>query len=119
MSPKAAIKIAATAPAPTIDLDPYRIEFGRTFAPLWLTSLYKDGAWQPARLETMENVQLHPAAVVFHYGQAVFEGMKAHKVEEGSIHLFPPIEKARRLNRSAERMAIPPIDEAFFVEGLK
>ena len=111
--------IATTAPPPSIDLDPERIEFGRIFVPLWLTARYADGAWQQPRVERIGSIDLHPAAIVFHYGQAIFEGLKAYKWADGSVHLFRPVENARRFNRSAERMAMPPLDEKVFVEGIR
>jgi branched-chain amino acid aminotransferase len=107
------------APPPSMDLDPERIEFGRIFVPLWLTSRYADGLWQAPRIERIGSIDLHPAAIVFHYGQAIFEGLKAYKWEDGSVHLFRPEQNARRFNRSAERMAMPTLDEKIFVEGIR
>jgi branched-chain amino acid aminotransferase len=107
------------APPPTIDLDPERIEFGRVFVPLWLNSRYANGAWQEPRVERMGSIDLHPAAIVFHYGQAIFEGLKAYKWADGSVHLFRPEENARRFKRSAERMAMPTLDEKVFVDGIR
>ena len=104
-----------TAPPPAIDLDPDRIEFGRAFVPLWLTARYADGSWQEPRIERIGSIDLHPAAIVFHYGQAIFEGLKAYKWADGSVHLFRPEQNAGRFNRSAERMAMPALDEKVFV----
>lgn len=109
----------ATAPPPSIDLDPERIEFGRIFVPLWLTARYSEGSWQEPRVERIGSIDLHPAAIVFHYGQAIFEGLKAYKWADGSVHLFRPQENARRFNSSAERMAMPALDEKLFVEGIR
>lgn len=113
------LDIKTPSPALTINLDPQRIEFGRSFVPIWLSSTYKDGTWGQTSIENLSTIDLHPAAIVFHYGQAIFEGLKAYKWADGSINLFRPIENARRLNRSASRMAMPPIDEATFVEGIR
>jgi len=107
------------APPPAIDLDPEKIEFGRTFVPLWFTARYSGGAWQQPRVERIGSIDLHPAAIVFHYGQAIFEGLKAYKWRDGSIHLFRPEQNARRFNRSAERMAMPQLDEKVFVDGIR
>lgn len=119
MNAQAAFDIKAVSPAPSVDLDPAKLEFGHVFAPLWLASTYEKGAWQRSRIETWANINLHPAAIVFHYGQAIFEGLKAYRWEDGSINLFRPIENARRLNRSVERMAMPTLDELAFVEGIR
>lgn len=119
MSSSPSLDIKAKSPALSVDLDPAKLEFGRTFVPLQLSSTYKDGAWQRASIEGIENITLHPAAIVFHYGQAIFEGLKAYRWDDGSINLFRPIENARRFHRSAKRMAMPPVSEAVFVEGIR
>ncbi len=102
-----------------IDLDPAKLEFGKTFAPDWFVSEYKNGLWQNARVEPSHNISLHPAAIVFHYGQSIFEGMKAYRWANGKVALFRPKDNARRFARSAERMAMPPVDPEFFVEAVK
>jgi branched-chain amino acid aminotransferase len=107
------------ASAAGVDLDPAKLEFGRTFAPDWFVSEYRDGHWENSRVEPLHHISLHPAAMVFHYGQSIFEGMKAYRWANGKVALFRPIENARRFARSAERMAMPPVDPEFFVEALK
>jgi branched-chain amino acid aminotransferase len=107
------------ASAAGIDLDPAKLEFGKTFAPDWFVSEYREGVWQNSRIEPVHNISLHPAAIVFHYGQSIFEGLKAYRWANGKTALFRPKENARRFARSAERMAMPPVDPEFFVEALK
>src|ERR1035438_3872798 len=102
-----------------IDLDPARLEFGKTFAPDWFVSEYHNGAWQNARIEPSHNISLHPAAIVLHYSQSIFEGMKAYRWANGKVALFRPKDNARRFVRSAGRMAMPPVEPGFFVEALK
>lgn len=119
MSFQNAIEINASAPKPTIDLNPNTLDFGRTFAPLWLSRVYENGAWQTARIEKLDSFAIHPAALVLHYGQSIFEGLKAYKWEDGSINLFRPAENARRFNRSAERMVMPAMPEDEFVESIR
>src|ERR1700761_7137990 len=102
-----------------IDLDPAKLEFGKTFAPDWFVSEYKNGSWQNARVEPVHNISLHPAALVFHYAQSIFEGMKAYRWANGKVALFRPIENARRFVRSAERLAMPPAEPEFFLEALR
>jgi branched-chain amino acid aminotransferase len=119
MSTQVTEKIVPAAPPPAVDLNPRKLEFGRIFAPLWLSRVYENGAWQDNRIETIHTIDLHPAAIVFHYGQSIFEGLKAYKWDDGSIKLFRPIENARRFNCSAERMAMPTLDENEFVEGIR
>ena len=107
------------APPPPFDLNPDKIEFGRTFVPLWLSARYSAGKWDAPRTESLGRIDLHPAAIVFHYAQAIFEGLKAYKWADGSVHLFRPEQNARRLNNSAARMAMPALDESVFVEGIR
>lgn len=114
------IQIAAPEPVKvTIDLDPAKLEFGRTFSPHWFAAEYRNGAWGNARVEPSHNISLHPAAIVLHYGQSIFEGLKAYRRANGKIALFRPGENARRFARSATRMAMPPVDAEFFVEALR
>ena len=117
-----ALDLTIAAPPPsqvTVDLDPAKLEFGKTFSPNWFVAEYRDGAWQDARVEALRDIALHPAAIVFHYGQSIFEGMKAYRWANGKVALFRPEENARRFARSAIRMAMPPVDTAFFVEAVK
>lgn len=109
---------AAKAPD-GVDLDPARLEFGKTFAPDWFVSEYRNGSWQNARVEPSHNISLHPAAIVLHYGQSIFEGMKAYRWANGKVALFRPWDNARRFARSAERMSMPPVDTDFFVEAVR
>ena len=111
--------LASRPSAAGVDLDPAKLEFGKTFAPDWFVSEYRDGCWQNARVEPAHNISLHPAAIVLHYGQSIFEGMKAYRWANGKVALFRPKENARRFARSAERMAMPPVDTEFFVEAVK
>jgi branched-chain amino acid aminotransferase len=102
-----------------VDLDPSKLEFGKTFAPDWFVSEYHNGSWQNARVEPFHDISLHPAAIVLHYGQSIFEGMKAYRWANGKVALFRPKENARRFARSAERMSMPAVDVDFFVEAVR
>lgn len=114
------IQIASQpASAAGIDLDPARLEFGKHFSPDWFVSEYHNGTWQNARVEPTHNISLHPAAIVLHYGQSIFEGMKGYRWANGKVALFRPRENAKRFARSAERMAMPAVDVDFFVEAVK
>ena len=113
------IQIAEPAAESAINLDPAKLDFGTTFAPNWFIAEYREGTWRNARVEPLRNIPLHPAAVVLHYAQAVFEGMKAYRWASGRIALFRPAENARRFNRSADRMSMPPVPEDFFVQAVK
>ncbi|MBS1877001.1 MAG: branched-chain amino acid aminotransferase [Acidobacteria bacterium] len=119
MTAQTPFEIEDALPGPDVDLTPEHIEFGRIFVPSWLSCEYKNGEWGRTRIGRMANIEAHPAAVVFHYGQAIFEGMKAYRWPDGSINLFRPYENARRFNRSADRMIMPRVDEETFVEGIR
>ena len=80
---------------------------------------YRDGAWQNARIQPIQPFELHPASLVFHYAQTVFEGLKAYRHDNGRIVLFRPELNARRFQRSAERLRIPQIDEQLFLDATK
>lgn len=75
--------------------------------------------WHNARIQPYGPLQIDPASPVLHYAQEIFEGMKAYRYEDGRIGLFRPLENARRMNRSAERMCIPPIDEQLQLAAIK
>ncbi len=103
----------------SVDLDPAKLEFGKTFSPDWFAAEYRGGVWQNARVEPSHNLSLHPAAIVLHYGQSIFEGMKAYRWANGKVALFRPMENAKRFARSARRMAMPPVEPEFFVEAVR
>lgn len=101
------------------ELDFNNIEFGKNFADHMLVADYKDGAWQAPQIMPYGNMSLSPATSALHYGQSIFEGMKAYKSAEGDILLFRPFDNYRRLNISGERMCIPELPEEIFMQGLE
>ena len=80
---------------------------------------FDQGQWQNPRIVPYGPLTLDPGAKVFHYGQAIFEGMKAFKDDRGAISLFRPTENVKRFNKSAERLAIPEFPEDLFLSALK
>ena len=99
---------------PTKDLG-----FGKYFTDHMFIMDYVAGeGWKDARIVPFAPISLHPAATVFHYGAEVFEGLKAYRREDGEIQLFRPIENARRINNSAERIRLPEIPEEDFIQAL-
>lgn len=79
---------------------------------------YKDGAWHSPTIRPYGPLSISPAAKVFHYGQAVFEGMKAYKDDAGKVWLFRPEQNFERINKSSKRMAIPEFPREIFFEAL-
>ncbi|MFT6126795.1 branched-chain amino acid aminotransferase [Candidatus Marifrigoribacter sp. Uisw_064] len=93
--------------------------FGKQFTDHMFECDYIDGSWQNPTIKPFGNITLSPAAKVFHYGQAVFEGMKAYKDDDNKVWLFRPLENFKRINKSSVRLAIPEFPEDFFLEGLE
>ncbi|MEW1833843.1 branched-chain amino acid aminotransferase [Microbacterium sp. NPDC079995] len=77
------------------------------------------GGWHRPRVQPYGPISLSPAAAVLHYGQEIFEGIKAYRHADGSIHTFRPEENARRLQRSARRMALPELPAEYFLQSLR
>lgn len=100
----------------TIDFD--NLSFGTVFSDHMMVCDYKNGQWQQAEIKPYEPFTFDPSASVFHYGQALFEGMKAYKGENNEVFLFRPDQNIKRFNKSSERMAIPEFPEDLFLEGL-
>lgn len=93
--------------------------FGTAFADHMLLSWYKDGKWSEPIIKPYGKLDFTPAISVAHYGQGIFEGMKAYKSAEGEVFLFRPEKNFERLNKSAERLDMPHITEDIFIDGLK
>lgn len=113
------IKITKTKATKIHDVDFNNLNFGKVFSDHMLVCDYKNGKWQSPEIVPYQAITLDPSAKIFHYGQSVFEGMKAYKDEDGSIFLFRPLENCKRLNISSKRLAIPELPEEYFMEGLK
>ncbi len=101
------------------DVDFENLSFGSTFSDHMLECNYKDGKWQTPKVVPYQAITLDPSAKIFHYGQSVFEGMKAYKDAKNDIYLFRPLDNWKRLNISSKRLAIPEVPESYFMEGLK
>jgi branched-chain amino acid aminotransferase len=104
---------------PDFELDPATLGFGRVFCPNMFVTEYSGGDWRNPRIEPLRPLQMHPGAIGLHYGQAIFEGLKAFRHPDGRLAIFRPDANARRMNRSAEIMDMPPVPEELFVEALK
>ena len=102
---------------PEVDFD--KLEFGQTFSDHMFVSDYANGEWQTPEIVPFQNFSLSPANPALHYGQAIFEGLKAYKNEDGEISIFRPEANLRRMNLSAERLCMPAFPEEVFIEGLK
>ncbi len=108
---------ATSSKIESIDFE--NLAFGNVFTDHMLVCDFKDGSWQKPIIKSYEPFMIDPSAKVFHYGQAIFEGMKAYKDDNDAVWLFRPDENFIRFNKSAVRMAMPEIPEDIFIEGLK
>ncbi|MDC3416257.1 branched-chain amino acid aminotransferase [Aquibacillus salsiterrae] len=96
------------------------LQFGRVFTDHMFIMDYTEGkGWYDPRIIPYQPLSLDPAAIVFHYGQTVFEGLKAYVTKEGEARLFRPEKNMERLNRSNDRMCIPRLDETFALSAIK
>lgn len=110
------IKKAASSRIDEVDFE--NLTFGNVFTDHMLVCDYVDGKWQNPVIEPYGNISISPGARVFHYGQAIFEGMKAYRDENDEIWLFRPEENHQRFNKSSVRLAIPEVPREIFMEGL-
>ncbi|MDQ6844204.1 MAG: branched-chain amino acid aminotransferase [Bacteroidota bacterium] len=111
------IKRAEKSKLNSISLE--NIPFGKYFTDHMLEVDYENGEWQTAEIKPYMPLLFEPSLAALHYGQAIFEGIKAYKNQDGEAQLFRPFENLKRFNISAERMEMPVIPEDIFIEGMK
>ena len=100
-----------------ISLD--NVPFGKYFTDHMLEVDYVNGEWQTPSIKPYQALSLDPSLASLHYGQAIFEGIKAYKDAEGNASIFRPYDNYKRFNISAERMGMPTVPEEIFIEGLR
>ena len=106
--------------APKEKPDPNTLKFGKVFSDHMLVMEYETGkGWHDGRIVPYGPITLDPAAAVFHYGQEMFEGMKAYRTPEGRVQLFRPYMNAERTRKTNERMCMPDMDPELFVSAVK
>lgn len=110
------IKVTPTSHSRIEEVDWDNLPFGKIFSDHMLVMDYENGAWQQPEIVPFGNLSLHPATSAIHYGQSIFEGMKANKTENGDILIFRPDMNAKRFIESCERMCMPIIPEEMFIE---
>ena len=113
------IKITKTKNSKLQATDFENLGFGKVFSDHMLICDYKNGSWGEPEIVPFQPMSLMPSAKIFHYGQSIFEGMKAYKDNASNTWLFRPVENYIRLNKSAKRLAIPEIPKNIFFDGLK
>ena len=99
---------------------PDELGFGKIFTEhIFTMDYHEDMGWHNPVIKQLENLSIHPASMFIHYGQAIFEGMKAYKTVNGDVVIFRPDQYFKRMNNSARRMCIPEIDENFLLDALR
>jgi branched-chain amino acid aminotransferase len=101
------------------DINFENLPFGKFFTDHMLEADYEGGEWKNAEIKPYQPLLLYPSVVALHYGQAIFEGIKAYKNQKGDAFIFRPHDNFKRFNISAERMQMPTIPEELFLEGMK
>ncbi len=110
--------LPVTNPKPGIE-DENKLVFGKQFTNRMFVMEYNTGkGWHSARIQPYAPFSLDPAAMVLHYSQEIFEGLKAFRRPDGSVALFRPADNVARFNQSARRMCMPEVDEQFFLDSL-
>ena len=100
-------------------LDVDNIQFGKLYSDHMLEARYENGEWQTPVIKPFAPLTLSPATTFMHYGQAIFEGVKAYKNPAGEPIVFRPHDNWKRFNQSARRMAMPAVPEEIFMEGIR
>ena len=93
--------------------------FGRHFTDHMLEADFENGEWKNVEIKPFQPLLLNPSLAALHYGQAIFEGIKAYKDQQGNAYIFRPHDNFRRFNISAERMQMPQVPEEIFMEGMR
>lgn len=113
------IRIEKSKTSKIENVDFNNLTFGSVFTDHMLVCDYENGKWQSPKIVPYQPVTLAPSAKIFHYGQSIFEGMKAYKDANNNVFLFRPIDNFNRMNISAKRLAMPELPESCFMDGLK
>jgi branched-chain amino acid aminotransferase len=113
------ISLTKTNNTQVSQVDFNHIPFGKHFSDHMFVADYDGEQWTNPRIEPFANFSIHPACMGLHYGQSIFEGMKAAKMQDGTPVLFRPEMHARRMNASAARMCMPAIPEELFLQAVE
>ena len=112
------MKIVLSNKSKIDNVDFENLQFGKIFTDHLFVCKYSNNSWNDGVIMPYEDFLISPSARVFHYGQAIFEGMKCYRSDNDSLILFRPDENFKRFNKSSSRMAIPEIPEKIFFDGL-
>ena len=110
------ISVTKTSQSKLPETDFSSLVFGKSISDHMFVADYQNGAWGDFRIVPYGPMEIYPGNATLHYGQAIFEGMKANKTESGEILMFRPDMNAKRFAESCERMCMPVLSEEMFVE---
>lgn len=113
------ISIRKTENSRLHEVDFSDIQFGKIYSDHMLIACYEDGVWQQPAIMPFHDLSFSPATTFIHYGQAIFEGIKAYKNPAGEPLIFRPYDNWQRMNISATRMAMPEVPEHIFIDGMR
>ena len=112
------IRITPTSQSKLSEIDFDNIPFGKNFSDHYFSCDYENGEWKNFEIRKLEPIPIHPGNLAWHYGQAIFEGMKAFKNKDGQPVLFRPELHSERLNASARRLCMPELPKEIFLEAI-
>jgi branched-chain amino acid aminotransferase len=113
------IKITNVAESRVNELDSSNLQFGKQYSDHMLICDFEDGAWQEPSIVPYGDITMSPATTFIHYGQSLFEGIKAYRRKNGEVAIFRPRDNWARFNVSARRMAMSEVPEELFMEGMR
>jgi len=113
------MKIKKTSSSRVFKLDFKNLSFGNYYSDHMFYCKFINGKWKKPIIKPFNNLKFSPITLVFHYGQAIFEGMKAYKDKKNNVFLFRPEENFKRMNNSAKRLEMPLIPKSIFIQGIK
>ena len=96
-----------------------KLEFGKIFSDHMFLMEYSNGEWHSGKIMPFQEIPMHPAMSALHYGQSIFEGLKAYRTKDGEVNIFRPDQNAHRFAESAERMCMPVVPEDLFIASIK
>ncbi len=112
-------KITLTESSRLKDVNLENVPFGKYFTDHMLVADYENGQWQTPQIMPYQPLMMDPSLAVLHYGQAIFEGIKAYRAKDGGVNIFRPHDNFERFNKSALRMQMPAVPEDIFIGGLQ
>ena len=113
------IKISKAEQSKLNELSLENVPFGKYFTDHMLEADYENGEWKNVEIKPYQPLLIAPSNAALHYGQAIFEGIKAYKDDKGNAYIFRPYDNFKRFNISAERMQMPTVPEEIFIEGMR